>query len=117
MMITKDTPISLTTLDGGAVIAQADHELQKIWDNVMDPNTSAAVRTLTIKVKIKPDAKKREICAIIASVSKGLAPLVPVESSAIVGMGRQGAEASELITAQQDLPFPGNVKPIKQGGE
>lgn len=120
-MFTKETPISLATLDDGAIIAQADHELQQIWNNVMDPNTSPAARTLTITVKIKPDAKRREICAITSSVVKRMAPLVPVETSALVGMGRQGAEASELVSAQMPLPLQGdNVTPLsagKQGGE
>lgn len=119
-MYTKDRPISLANMKEGAIIEAFDHELQEVWKNIMDPNTTGAARTITLTVTLTPGKKSRELVDIKGNVAKKLAPVAPVETSALVGEGENGVEAAELIEGQMRLDeAAGNVAPITsspQGG-
>jgi hypothetical protein len=50
--------LDLSNIDGGGLMELAGRELERIVENIADPNTKTdAARELTIKVKIKPDEK------------------------------------------------------------
>lgn len=52
--------ISLDSLAGGGLSERINRELAKVAENILDPNTKAdATRTLTIKIKIKPNKKRQ----------------------------------------------------------
>ena len=74
--------ITLTNLSSGAVVEQFNTELQRVWDNIADPNTDPdAAREIQIKVKFKP-SDERGVVDIKVSASTKLAPAEPVETMA-----------------------------------
>lgn len=49
----------LATIARGEIISQANYQLEKAIENCLDPNTDAkAPRTVTVKITLKPDAKR-----------------------------------------------------------
>ena len=63
MLNTSDEKLSLANLGGGAAVEKFDTELQKVLDNIADPNTvENAGREVTLKVKIKP--KERDYAKV-----------------------------------------------------
>lgn len=67
--------LTLATLCGGAVQELTDRAMKKVADNILDPNTSPdAARTITIKIKFKPNKDDNEDVSVTAEVTAGLAP-------------------------------------------
>jgi len=59
--------------------------LDKVLQNIGDPNTDAeATRTITLKIKIKPD-ENRELAGVQIDAESKLAPHRPVGTSVFVG--------------------------------
>jgi len=93
----------LINLKDGAAVELFDFELQKVLDNIMDPNTKAeAVREVTLKIKIKPD-KDRSFGPVEIQPSSKLAPQAPVMTQIFFGQDRDGAVAHEYNPKQGDL--------------
>jgi len=66
--------ITLTNLGGGAAVERFNYELNRVLQNIHDPNTPAqAVRTITLTVKLTPD-ETREIADTSISCSSKVAP-------------------------------------------
>jgi len=110
--------ISLLTICQGSAPERFDHELQQVLENIMDPNREAtAAREIILKVTIKPD-EDRELLRTSLIVTKKLAPLAPVKSTALFGKDIKGRpEAHEIKPAQQQkLPIGHNVTPINKEG-
>lgn len=52
--------ISLEAIGEAGAIKQVNYQLKKIIENIRDPNTEAqAVRTVTLKITLKPDADRK----------------------------------------------------------
>lgn len=94
--------VTLATLRGGAAVEMFDAELQRVLENVMDPNTTHAAREVTLKVKIKPD-NDRGIGSVEIAVSAKLAAAVPVSSRFYLGKDRGKAVAFEYNPEQLRL--------------
>lgn len=108
--------LSLATICDKTAVERFDYELQKVLDNIIDPNTEAtAAREITLTVKIKPD-ENREMIHTEMTVKSKMAGLTSVVSMGIIGKDIRGnAEAHEYPRPkQQDLPNFNNVKPIKK---
>lgn len=102
-MQTTEERISLVNLKDGAAIELFDFELQKVLDNIMDPNTKAeAVREVTLKIKIKPD-KERGFGPVEIHATSKMAPIAPVMTQVFFGQDRDGAIAHEYNPKQGDL--------------
>ena len=72
----------------------------------MDPNTKPdAVRSITLKMKIKP-TDKRTMCAVEISCESKIAPTRPHESTMFVGLDNDAAVATEYDPDQMRIPFP-----------
>jgi len=103
--------VNLETLNSGAVIDLFEEEFGKLLKNVADNNTEPTkVRSVTIKVSIKP-SKDRSRAETLVAVTSTLAPLKPNESSIVF------SSDGELVTAytvehgkQQELGI--NVVPF-----
>lgn len=81
---TKDEPITLSSIGNGALEEIFQDELQKIMDNIVDPNTKPdAVRELTIKIQLKPD-EHRSWGTIDLSAQAKLAPNRKFSTSCII---------------------------------
>jgi hypothetical protein len=98
-----DEKMSVATLKGGAVIEQVDEAIQRVLENVVDPNTKAKqTRTVTLKLTIAPD-EERELLGISATVQTKMAPPVEVIGRAWIAQTRDGIVAMEHDPKQPNL--------------
>ena len=90
--------VSLQTIGSGSAIAKFDTEIQKVLENIVDPNTPAeTVRTITLQVKIKPD-QSREVASIEIGCTSKLADNTPYPSRIFIGKTKAG----EIIGCESD---------------
>jgi len=101
----SEKKLSLANLGGGAAIERFDDELQRVLDNIADPNTiETAPREVTLKVKIKP--KERSYAKLDIVCSSKLATAEPYSTNAYIGADIKGrAEAYEHNPEQMRLQF------------
>ena len=76
--------ISLATLHGGGAIEQFDDELDRVLQNITDINTGDGVRSVTLKVEIRPD-KDRSFGAVKVQVSSKVQPSIPFATQMFFG--------------------------------
>lgn len=101
--------LNLENLDEGGALEAMNHELSKVLENILDPNTEAKTqRKVTLEVKLKGD-ENRNICGLSYQAKSTVAPLKPQEVQVIVDRDPQGkAVASELrpgeVPGRQQLP-------------
>lgn len=73
--------LTLATICGGAVQEKVDRALEKVANNILDPNTDPGKkRTITLKITMKPDEKDNEDVEVNADVTYSLAPEVGVQT-------------------------------------
>lgn len=66
--------LTLANICGGAVQEKVDRALEKVANNILDPNTDAGKkRTITLKIVLKPDEDDREDVEVSADVTYTLA--------------------------------------------
>lgn len=74
----KNIDLPLSSLANGEIQEKLDRELQKIFDNIHDPNTKAKdKRTVTLKLEFTPD-EKRQAIEVSSNISVKLANLKDV---------------------------------------
>lgn len=107
--------VSLATIAHSAAIERFDAELQKVFDNIMDPNTSAeAKREIVLRATFKPNETRSMVAVLISAVSKE-APSAGCTTVLYLGLTRNGkAQASEYDPDQLTLP---NIRKIGGSGE
>lgn len=67
--------MTLATICGGGVQERINHALQKVSENILDPNTDPEKkRSITLTLTLKPSAEDREDVVVEASVGMKLAP-------------------------------------------
>ncbi|NQX67955.1 replication terminator protein [Paenibacillus alba] len=95
--------IDINTLSGGAVAERINRELQRVAENILDPNTNAAVaRTVTVTIKIKPD-ESRQIGVTDIQIKSGLAPTRGIPAQFIFDYGKDGkAVMAELRSSERN---------------
>lgn len=82
--------IDLNTFASGGMAELFNAEMQKVYENIKDPNTAAdAARIVTVTIKIKPD-KDRDVAPASVQVKSSLAPREPVTTKIMVGRDEQG---------------------------
>lgn len=75
--------IKLDDLQGGVLTEKINYELNKIFENILDPNTDETkIRKLSIALKFKP-SKDREMVNLEPTLKVDLAP-VEVESTILI---------------------------------
>ena len=116
-MSQNEDRVSLHNLARGAVVERFDDAFASTLDNILDPNTTLAARTITLKVKIKPD-QNRDFGNVDVTCSASLAPASPVQTKIFIGRDRNVAVATEYDSKQPDLPntTTENVTPIRSVG-
>lgn len=93
--------INLATIAKGALTEQFDVEMQKVLENITDPNTAAVKeRTISITLKLKPNQSRNGASIAIATKSN-LAPVNAVFTDILI---------------DKDLKT-GAVKAIELGGQ
>ena len=101
--MTEAENVSLQNLARGAVVERFDDALRSVLDNIMDPNTGLTARTITLKVKIKPD-QNRDFGGVSVDCDTKLAPPTPLGTKIFIGRDKTGPVATELDPKQPGLP-------------
>ena len=97
--------VALDNLGHGAAAEMFQKELENVIVNICDPNTKPdALRTVTLKMKIKP-GKDRSLCQVEIACDCKVAPVQPFETAIYVGMEHGVAAATEYAPQQGNL-FP-----------
>jgi len=101
----EEEKVSLATLKGGAAIEVFDMALQRVLDNINDPNTKpSATREVTLKVTIKP-SEDRGSGAIAIACSSKLASIQEVGTVLYFGKDEMGDGAAFEFNARQPELF------------
>jgi len=110
--MTQNNQLSLVKIGGGVAEELFLEELQKVLDNIVDPNTEEkAIREITIKFKFKPNESRGHVNIFISSASK-LGPTKAYPTKAFVGRRDDGTgEAFEHNPQQMQFMFEQAQKP------
>lgn len=91
---------SLRTIDGGNAIEKFDFELQRTVENCLDQNTDPkAIRTITLKVKIKPSAD-RTSADVTYQAQSSLPADAPGASFMVFSRGAAHVPKAEQLTIE-----------------
>lgn len=94
--------ISIDQLAGGGASERIQRELNKIAENVLDPNTKPdAARTLTITLTIKPN-KNRQMGDGEIVVKSTLAPAAGLPSSFVFDFDKDGKAVMKELNMSKD---------------
>ncbi|MNO15492.1 hypothetical protein D3C76_51580 [compost metagenome] len=94
--------IDINNLAGGAMAERINRELQKVAENVLDPNTKAeAVRTVTISIKIKPN-DARQIGSSDIDVKSSLASAKGVPTQFVFDFDKEGKAVMKELNLSKD---------------
>lgn len=92
----KTIKLDLSAIGEGGLQEKVDKELEKIFDNILDPNTDVkAARKLVITLTMKSD-ETREVVATVMDVKSTLAPQTGVATTVLVGQKDGKVYANEL---------------------
>lgn len=85
-----DYMIDLNEFAEGALAAKVNTELEKVLENIADPNTDPKKnRTITISIKIHGD-EKRDVLNTSVSTKSSLVPMKEVETKLMMGADKKG---------------------------
>ena len=102
--MSKAEMVTLENIGGGAASEMFQGCLEKIIENIVNPNTKPdAVRSITLKMKVKPGKNDRSLCTVELSCDEKLAPVLPFETAMFVGMQHGVVAATEYAPQQQTL--------------
>lgn len=106
--------VRLDSLGQGAAIEKFEDELNRVLENILDPNTKPTVtRSVTLTVTVKPD-EDRSFANTLIEVKSKLAPSRAVGTAIYIGRHGGRAVATERDTRQMTLPEE-NVVAMKGG--
>lgn len=92
----KTIKLDLPALGAGSLQEKVDKELEKVFDNILDPNTDIKTkRKLTITLTMVPD-DTREVIGTSMEVKSSLAPQKGVATTVLVGQKDGKVYANEL---------------------
>lgn len=102
---------SIMQMARGAFIERVDYEMDRVLQNILDPNTKAsAARKITLTISLHPDDERRMINVQVTAKST-LAATNPVATSLYVTADGNG----ELVAAELVPQTPGQLD--MDGGE
>jgi hypothetical protein len=105
--------IDLSNFADGAVAERVNIEIQKVLENLADPNTDAKkARTITVKITMKGD-EKRDLANVSVQASSKLAPAKEIETKIVLdrdGRGKiVGQELKSGVKGQVFMDSDGDV--------
>lgn len=94
-----------------AAVRQVDYALQKVLENIADPNTDVdAKRSVTLKIEFKP-AKDRRSAEVTSKVTQSLAGDTPVVDHVLISRTGEG-----IVPMAEQLEIPEtDVRDIREG--
>ena len=107
--------LSLTTIKDGAAVEMFDNCLDQVLQNIADINTNLKDREIKLTVKIKP-SKDRSFIAYAIFCDPKLQSQEPEAAMAMLRLDNRGRSYAVVQKKQQgELPFTGNITPIRKG--
>jgi len=105
--------INLSNLANGSVAERIDIEIQKVLENIADPNTDARkARKLTVTLTLKAD-EKRDVAHVSVATKSTLAPAKSIETKFIMDRDNAGkvvgAELKSSAKGQHYIDDDGDV--------
>lgn len=89
---------NIATVSNGALIEQADYEIKRVLENIMDPNTDPTKkRKVTITLEFK-GTEDRDITSVVFVTKSVLAPTLPIGSRIVFEKDRAGNIIAEELT-------------------
>lgn len=106
--------IDLEQFADGAMAERFNAELQKVLENIADPNTDAKkVRKLTLTVAFKSADDKRDVVQVSVQAKTTLAPATNIETKLIVDHDTNGevvgAELKSGVKGQTFIDSDGDI--------
>lgn len=106
--------IDLEQFADGAVAERFNAELQKVLENIADPNTDAKkVRKLTLTVAFKSADDKRDVVQVSVQAKTTLAPATNIETKLIVDHDTNGevvgTELQSGVKGQSFIDSDGDI--------
>lgn len=90
------TKQSIMQMAGGAFLERVDYEMEKVVDNILDPNTKPTkTRKITVTLELTPDDDRSKIDVSVTAKST-LAPTNPVGTT-LAFMGGDEAVLAEMV--------------------
>ncbi|MBP1044871.1 replication terminator protein [Enterococcus sp. BWM-S5] len=119
--MSKEIELDLVELANGAIQEKLDGELEKIFNNIHDPNTKAKdKRTVTIKLEFKPD-DNRQVVNLNSSFTTALAPVRDFDTTILTGKdfstGKVAARELKSEVPGQTFIDPTDGQPKTDVGE
>ena len=106
MDVTNKEAVNLCNIGDGELERQFNKELDKVYKNIMDMETTADARVITIKVGIKPSGDNRNVLQIGFSLARHDAPNKPFATGAMFEREDGRIVAKEFVKpTQQPIPF------------
>lgn len=106
--------VSLSTLGEGALEEKFQIELQKVLDNIADPNTKEGAREIALKIVFAPNTQRSAV-AITISASSKLQGDLAYESHAL--LGKEGAQLKIWEHNPEQLKLPVSEGAIRPAGK
>jgi len=98
-----EQPVTIFTIGNGVLGELFDRELDRVVNDILDLNSEPeALRTITIKVNIKPD-ENRNFGYVDIAVSSSLGKPKPVGTTIFFGKKQGKVIAVENIVQQEEL--------------
>lgn len=114
--MSKLQKVNFDTLSNGAALERADIEIQRVLENIKDPNTGFSTREVNVKIKIKPREDRASSEITIQATSK-LAPVSEHITQVFLGEDADGnMEMSELVAQPTLFGEEANIKPMRKVG-
>lgn len=105
MKLENEKIIDLNTFAEGALLKKTTRELQKIFENIHDPNTNPTkTRSITITISLSADEKREYIDSEISVTSKTV-PHKPATAKMIMGKHEGKVTARELVSGKKGQMF------------
>jgi hypothetical protein len=106
--------LSISNLAKGALVEQFEMELEKVLDNIVDPNTDAMkARKIQINLEIKPN-ESRNMAHVKFQTKSSLVPANTVSTAIIIDKDSQGnvaaAELGQEVYGQLKLDDNGGIE-------
>jgi hypothetical protein len=103
----------LSEMAGGGLQELFEHELDRIVENINDPNTEVkAARKLVIELKFKPIDDSRDLVGVEITPKTSLAPTVGTKTKMIIG-----SDGKVLVAAEYHNQIPGQMAIDEETGE
>lgn len=97
---------SILEMSMGAILERVDYEMEKVLDNILDPNTKAtAKRKITVGLELIPSADRKTI-TVQTTARSSLCPTEPITTSLFI-TSQPGT--GEMVVAEMTPQVPGQV--------